>query len=75
MSGQEEANGILRRLREAGFQAFLVGGCVRDLLLGRPVHDWDVTTSAKPEQVLSLFERCIPTGIRHGTVTDRKSVV
>lgn len=69
MSGQEEANGILRRLREAGFQAFLVGGCVRDLLLGRPVHDWDVTTSAKPEQVLSLFERCIPTGIRHGTVT------
>lgn len=69
MSGQEKANGILRRLREAGFQAYLVGGCVRDLLLGRPVHDWDVTTSAKPDQILSLFAQCIPTGIRHGTVT------
>ena len=60
---------ILTVLEQAGFEAFLVGGCVRDLQLGRPVHDWDVTTSARPEQVLPLFPRVVPTGLRHGTVT------
>ena len=59
----------LQRLWEAGFQAYPVGGCVRDTLLGRTPGDWDVTTSALPEQVISLFERTVPTGINHGTVT------
>lgn len=56
-------------LREAGYAAYPVGGCVRDLLLHRVPGDWDVTTSAKPEQVQELFSHTIPTGIRHGTVT------
>ena len=59
----------LHTLWEAGFQAYPVGGCVRDALLGRHPGDWDVTTSALPEQVTSLFERTVPTGIDHGTVT------
>ncbi len=60
---------ILQTLHRCGYEAWYVGGCVRDTLLGRPIHDWDVTTSALPEQVMDCFERCIPTGLRHGTVT------
>lgn len=60
---------ILETLTHAGYEAYYVGGCVRDTLLGREIHDWDVATSARPEQVLALFDRCVPTGIRHGTVT------
>ena len=60
---------ILKTLEDAGFAACFVGGCVRDTLLGRPGHDWDVTTSALPEEIMALFPRCIPTGIKHGTVT------
>ena len=61
---------ILARLEAAGHAAHCVGGCVRDALLGRRPNDWDVTTSALPEEVLALFGgRCIPTGLRHGTVT------
>lgn len=56
-------------LRVAGFDAHPVGGCVRDLLLGRIPGDWDVTTSARPETVQSLFSHTIPTGIKHGTIT------
>lgn len=56
-------------LRAAGFAAHPVGGCVRDLLLGRFPGDWDVTTSARPEQVQALFSHTIPTGVKHGTVT------
>lgn len=56
-------------LRQAGQAAHPVGGCVRDLLLGRTPGDYDVCTSARPEQVMALFERAIPTGIQHGTVT------
>lgn len=56
-------------LRGAGYAAHPVGGCVRDLLLGREPGDWDVTTSAKPEQVQALFPHTIPTGIKHGTIT------
>lgn len=65
------AAAILGRLEAAGFPAYAVGGCVRDSLLGRPPHDWDVTTAARPEQVLALFGDChpVPTGIAHGTVT------
>ena len=59
----------LEVLRRAGQAAHPVGGCVRDLLLGRRPGDYDVCTSARPEQVMALFERTIPTGIQHGTVT------
>ena len=60
---------ILTILREAGHESYYVGGCVRDLLLGRPIHDWDITTSALPEQTMACFPHCVPTGIKHGTVT------
>ncbi len=60
---------IIRKLTEAGFEAYAVGGCVRDTILGRPPGDWDITTSALPDQVKSLFRRTIDTGIEHGTVT------
>ncbi len=62
---------LLERLHGAGFAAYAVGGCVRDSLLGRSPHDWDLCTSALPQQVMTLFgeERCIPTGLQHGTVT------
>lgn len=58
-------------MREGGFEAFVVGGCVRDSLISRPVADWDITTNAKPDEVRSLFPRTIDTGIRHGTITVR----
>lgn len=60
---------ICRRLHERGHGAWIVGGCVRDHLLGRAVSDWDVCTSARPEELLRTFPRAIPTGIAHGTVT------
>ena len=60
---------LCARLRSAGWEAYPVGGCVRDLLLGRTPGDWDVTSSAMPEEVMELFDRTVPTGIRHGTVT------
>lgn len=58
----------VEQLRQAGFEAYPVGGCVRDLVLGRTPEDWDVTTSARPQQVMALFD-ARPTGLRHGTVT------
>ena len=60
---------VCTRLREAGHRAWIVGGCVRDLLLGRDVGDWDVATSARPDEVKRVFRKVIPTGIDHGTVT------
>lgn len=60
---------IIQVLNNAGFEAYAVGGCVRDTLLSRVPLDWDITTSAKPEQVKALFRRTIDTGIQHGTVT------
>lgn len=61
--------GLCQRLAQAGYRAWIVGGCVRDLLLGRPVNDWDLCTDAKPDALLKVFPRAIPTGIQHGTVT------
>ncbi|TVY11646.1 CCA tRNA nucleotidyltransferase [Paenibacillus cremeus] len=66
---QQGALQVVKRLVGQGYQAYLVGGCVRDGQLGRPVKDYDIATSAKPEQVQALFERTIPTGLQHGTVT------
>lgn len=60
---------ILCALDSAGHRAMLAGGCVRDSLLGRRPSDWDIASSASPEEVLALFPRCVPTGIKHGTVT------
>lgn len=62
---------LLDALHAAGYAAYAVGGCVRDSLLGRTAHDWDLCTSALPQQVMELFgaEQCIPTGLQHGTVT------
>lgn len=60
---------VCARLREKGHRAWIVGGCVRDLLRGAPSADWDVATSARPEEVQRAFRRVIPTGIQHGTVT------
>lgn len=64
----DEVQAVLATLREAGFDAALVGGCVRDLLLDRPVADFDVATAAPPEVVLARFPRAVPIGLRHGTV-------
>lgn len=60
---------ILEKLTAAGYEAYMVGGCVRDTLMRRRPNDWDITTSAEPDAVVSLFDRTVPTGIRHGTVT------
>lgn len=65
----EKANQIIMRLSEAGYEAYVVGGCVRDAILGRRAADWDITTNARPEEVKALFPRTIDTGIQHGTVT------
>ena len=65
----EHVNQIIHRLQQEGYDAYAVGGCVRDTLLGRTPQDWDITTSAKPEVVKSLFSHTIDTGIEHGTVT------
>lgn len=60
---------IIEKLQLAGYEAYAVGGCVRDSLLNRSPKDWDITTSANPYQVKELFDRTIDTGIQHGTVT------
>ena len=65
----EKAEKILRKLEANGYEAYVVGGCVRDSILGRRPDDWDITTSARPEQVKALFARTVDTGLKHGTVT------
>ena len=65
----ERVSRIIQTLEAAGYEAYAVGGCVRDSVLGREPADWDITTSALPYQVKELFYRTIDTGIEHGTVT------
>ncbi len=65
----ENISFVLSRLTQNGYEAYIVGGCVRDSLLGLIPSDFDITTSAKPQEVIDLFEKTIPTGINHGTVT------
>ncbi len=68
---------ILQKLENSGFEAYIVGGCCRDILLGKIPHDWDITTSALPENIVEIFDKTIPTGMAHGTVTvciDRQNV-
>jgi len=65
----EDVKYILEKLNTSGYEAYAVGGCVRDSILGRNPDDWDITTSAKPEETKALFPKTIDTGIQHGTVT------
>ena len=65
----QEVKDIIKQIEAAGFEAFAVGGCVRDCILGRTPQDWDITTSALPSQIKEIFARTIDTGIQHGTVT------
>lgn len=65
----EKANYIIGTIQSAGYEAYAVGGCVRDSVLGREPEDWDITTSARPEQVKALFPHTVDTGLQHGTVT------
>ncbi|WP_339062756.1 CCA tRNA nucleotidyltransferase [Tepidibacillus marianensis] len=69
MKNKEIAKRILLKLTDQGYQAYLVGGFVRDMILGRTTTDIDIATDAKPETVMVLFDKAIPTGIKHGTVT------
>src|SRR5579871_3874391 len=61
--------GLCATLAGAGHGVWVVGGCVRDHLIGRPVGDWDLCTTARPDALMKLFPRAIPTGLQHGTVT------
>ncbi|NLK22036.1 MAG: CCA tRNA nucleotidyltransferase [Epulopiscium sp.] len=65
----KEAEEIIFMLNRQGYEGYIVGGCVRDILMNRTPHDWDITTSAKPEEVKSMFKKTYDTGIAHGTVT------
>ena len=65
----EAVKDIIHTLQNEGYEAYAVGGCVRDSILGREPNDWDITTSASPEEVKALFRRTIDTGIEHGTIT------
>ena len=65
----EDVRWIIGQLNQQGYEACAVGGCVRDMLLDREPEDWDITTSARPEQVKAVFRRTVDTGIAHGTVT------
>ncbi len=71
MVWQPSAARAWQLLHDAGFRAYAVGGCVRDALMGRPCHDWDIASSARPGETMRVFSefRCIPTGLAHGTVT------
>src|SRR5436190_3763619 len=68
MTEREFATDVVRRLREAGFEALFAGGCVRDALLGLQPHDFDVATSARPEEVQRLFRKTIAVGVSFGVV-------
>lgn len=65
----EKVNTIIKTLQNHGFEAYAVGGCIRDFILGRIPEDWDITTSATPEETKRLFKKTFDTGIEHGTVT------
>lgn len=65
----QHANYIIKTLQHYGYEAYIVGGCVRDAVLGKEPADWDITTSAKPLQIKSIFQKTVDTGLKHGTVT------
>lgn len=65
----EKVNQVIHTLKEHGYEAYAVGGCIRDSILGRKPDDWDITTSATPKEIKGLFRRTFDTGIEHGTIT------
>jgi tRNA nucleotidyltransferase (CCA-adding enzyme) len=65
----EHVFAIAKKLQEKGHRSWIVGGCVRDSILGKPVADWDLCTDARPEALMKIFPRAVPTGLQHGTVT------
>ncbi|MBO4467681.1 MAG: CCA tRNA nucleotidyltransferase [Clostridia bacterium] len=65
----DKANVVINRLCENGYEAYLVGGCVRDMLSGKTPHDFDITTNALPDEIKAVFEKTVDTGLKHGTVT------
>ena len=69
LSMPKEVDFIINKLYANGFEAFMVGGCVRDSLLGKKPNDYDITTNALPDEIISIFEHTVPTGIKHGTIT------
>ncbi len=69
----DEVNNIIAQLESHGYEAYIVGGCVRDALLGRNPEDWDITSNALPEDIKRIFPVTIDTGIAHGTVTVRRN--
>lgn len=71
MTEKENALRVMNELLNSGYEAYMVGGCVRDALMNRPVHDYDITTNARPEEIMRVFGdyHVIPTGLKHGTVT------
>jgi tRNA nucleotidyltransferase (CCA-adding enzyme) len=69
------ASAVLKKLKQHGHEAYFVGGCVRDAILSAPVHDIDIATSARPEEVMALFPKTIPVGIEHGTIIVREGGV
>ncbi|MDR0880227.1 MAG: CCA tRNA nucleotidyltransferase [Clostridioides sp.] len=69
MSIPKEVSNIIEELYSNGFDAYIVGGCVRDYLLQRKPHDWDITTNAMPEDIIRIFEKTVPTGVKYGTVS------
>lgn len=64
-----DVQAVLTTLEQHHYQAYLIGGCVRDSLLSRPIHDWDICTNASPETIAAIFPKTIPTGVRFGTIT------
>jgi Poly A polymerase head domain. len=60
---------IIEKIESAGYEAYFVGGCVRDMLLSRNPSDWDIASSALPQDIISIFPKTVPTGIKYGTVT------
>ena len=64
----EPARPVLQKIETAGYEAYFVGGCVRDTILGDPIHDIDIATSAYPSEIKAIFKRTVDTGIQHGTV-------
>ena len=69
MNMPKDVEFIIEEIEKNGFEAFIVGGCVRDALLHKEPEDWDITTSAKPEEIKKIFKKTIDTGIEHGTVS------
>ena len=65
----ENVRKIIDRLSREGYEAYAVGGCVRDCILGKTPDDWDITTNAEPLEIKKLFSHTVDTGIKHGTVT------